>query len=138
MNEGTMAMKLNDPFVIRPEKPFYSSFPIKNLKTLNFSNIYLVNDELIKITPKFIILKLLKNLFLHNNLLELASDAKNGTDSICALRQLMMDMDSLCELSLWGNSQCDEVYINTIISEPILSVKLKFFGINSSSTDETG
>lgn len=132
MNEGTMRFVLPS-ITPRPDKPFFSMFPLKNLTTLDLSDIKMINEELVIILPKLHILSLLKDLHLNNNTLSLAESADKGKESVEAISYFLQNITSLDKISLWDQIQIDNSYLESTINESSLFSKLRLQNLGTSS-----
>lgn len=132
MNEGTMRFVLPS-ITPRPDKPFFSMFPLKNLTTLDLSDIKMINEELVIILPKLHILSLLKDLHLNNNTLSLAESADKGKESVEAISCFLQNITSLDKIYLWDQIQIDNSYLESTINESSLFSKLRLQNLGASS-----
>ena len=139
MNEGTMTLKLERPgVIIRLDKPFFSTFPMKGLALLDLSAIEMINPELLTTVPKLSILKLLKTFHLHSNLLALTETEEKGKEAIDVLHGLLKDVLAIRTLSLWGDRQrVDSRYVSTVITGTLYS-KLRFTNEADEDKDAEG
>lgn len=122
-NEGTMVIKLDNRLPhIRPEKPFFSMFPIKHLVEIDFSNAGMVNEEFLVIIPKTFSLGLLERFLLHKNKLKL--NKNEGTPVITVVKDLLGNVDTLKKITLWEQEALNETDLREGIADAGLFAKL--------------
>lgn len=114
MNEGTMLLKLSNPLTVRPDKPFFSMFPIKNLTELRLIEMAMTNEEFTLIAPKLYILQLLRVLDLSKNHLKLKKP--EGSEAINAVKTLLDKIAAIVKISLLEN-ECSTDHIKETISD---------------------
>jgi hypothetical protein len=113
---------------MRPDKPFFSTFPMKGLTTVDLSAIEMINTEFLIMIPKLVILKLLQKFYLHSNFLVFTEAGEKGKEAVDVLHEFMGKISTLEELSIWGDhtQEVDEAYVKTVIIDTMLHSKLKF------------
>lgn len=115
MNEGTMLFRLNDPIIRpRPDKPFFSMFPLRGLMELTLSKLEITNEEFMLIAPKLYVLQLLKSLDLSKNCLELRKP--EGSKAINAVKELLDTIATITKISFLEN-ECSSEHMKEIISD---------------------